>query len=65
MASDYFYWWKIHLVQLLLRSDKLHLEIQFPRRGKEEVENWQQSIRYPSVSVEYLCVFLVIIELMF
>jgi hypothetical protein len=29
----------------------LHLEIQFPRGGKEEGENWRQSTRHPSVPV--------------
>jgi hypothetical protein len=27
----------------------LHLQIQFSKRGKEEGENWRQSIRHPSV----------------
>jgi hypothetical protein len=29
----------------------LDLEIQFARRGKEEVENWRQRSRHPSVPV--------------
>jgi hypothetical protein len=27
----------------------VHLQIQFPRRGKEEVKNWRKRIRHPSV----------------
>ena len=49
----------------IVSEQLLNLEIQFPRWGKEEVENWRQSIRHPSVPVEYLCIFLVIIDHLF
>jgi hypothetical protein len=49
----------------ILSMQVLHLLIQDPRRDKEEVENWRQRTRHPSVPVEYLCIFLVIIEHMF
>jgi hypothetical protein len=43
----------------------LYLEIQCARRDKEEVENWRQRSRNPSVPVEYLCIFLVLLEILF
>jgi hypothetical protein len=39
------------LNEFISRQKVLHLEIQFSRRGKEEGENWRQSIRHPSVPV--------------
>jgi hypothetical protein len=40
--------------EFISRQQVLHLEIQFSRRGKEEGENWRQSIRHPSVPLDYL-----------
>ncbi len=37
------------LNEFISRQKVLHLQIQFPRRGKEEVKNWRKRIRHPSV----------------
>jgi hypothetical protein len=37
----------------------LHLEIWCASGRKEEVENWRQRTRHPSVPVDYSCIFLV------
>jgi len=42
------------LNEFISRQKVLHLQIQFPRRGKEEVENWRQRTRHPSVPIYYL-----------
>src|SRR5947209_6891783 len=37
------------LKYMIFLQKVLHLEIKFPSRGKEEVENWRQRTRHPSV----------------
>jgi hypothetical protein len=37
------------LKEFIFCKKALHLEIEFPRRGKEEGENWRQRSRNPSV----------------
>ena len=52
------------VVCFVVSEQVLDLEIEFAGRGKEEGENWRQRSRLPSVPIEYLFIFLVIIELM-
>ncbi len=40
-----------HLRWFILSQQVLYLLIQYPRKEKEEVENWRQRIRHPSVPV--------------
>jgi hypothetical protein len=50
------------LKEVILLRKVLHLEIQFPRRGKEEIENWRKRTRHPSVPLRLFMHFLVLIE---
>jgi hypothetical protein len=43
------------IMGFILGEQLLNLEIECASRGKEEGENWRQSIRHPSVPFEYLC----------
>jgi hypothetical protein len=49
------------LNEFISRQQVLHLQIQFSRWGKEEIKNWRKRIRHPSVLIDYLYTFLLII----
>jgi hypothetical protein len=45
------------VMSFIVSEQVLYLEIQFARRGKEEIENWRQRTRHPSVPLRLFMYF--------
>jgi hypothetical protein len=55
--SGIFGWWRIYLVQLLLRQDQLHLKIRLPVGRIKHRERWWERLHARRFWFEYLCIF--------